>query len=201
MQRPSSATQVRAGRKSRLSIAPEPFEPLREIKPQQLNKEAAAAFHNIDLNPPPVRVPTPRVEEEEEDDENKGPPLPPQVPPGARGLANELKIPLCDMMEAVRLFRQHADFPDGNDNLDTATLKMETFNDVLCEMCNVAQIKDLCPEFVEGARKAADRDGGGTIDVREFSVWYNAYSFSVSGAAANLAMSPSSTPSSKTWRS
>lgn len=173
LQRPSSAAQGRAARRT----SAQHFQPLREIKPQQVHREAAAAFHNIDLNPPPVRVLTPRVEDNE-NDENVGPPPPPPVPPGARGLANELKIPLCDMMEAVRLFRQHADFPDGDDNLDTATLRMDRFNDVLCEMCNVENLNDLSPEFVEGARKSADRDRGGSVDVREFSVWYNAYSFS-----------------------
>eukprot|EP00930_Biecheleria_cincta_P018186 TRINITY_DN14252_c0_g1_i1.p1 TRINITY_DN14252_c0_g1~~TRINITY_DN14252_c0_g1_i1.p1 ORF type:complete len:565 (-),score=118.44 TRINITY_DN14252_c0_g1_i1:112-1806(-) len=172
VQRPSSAAQGRTARRS----SAQPFEPLREIKPQQMGREAAAAFHNIDLNPPPARIPTPRVEEDE--DEKPGPPPPPPVPPGARGLANELKIPLCDMMEAVRLFRQHAEFPDGDDNLDTAILRMDRFDDVLCTMCNVASLEQLSSEFVEGARKTADRDGGGSIDVREFSVWYNAYSFS-----------------------
>jgi len=172
--RPSSAAHGRAARRSSTQL----FQPLREIKPQEVSREAAAAFHNIDLKPPPARVLTPRVEDDDEKDENLGPPPPPPVPPGARGLANELKIPLCDMMEAVRLFRQHAVFPDGDDNLDTATLGMDKFNDVLCTMCNVDDLKELSPEFVDGARKSADRDRGGSVDVREFSVWYNAYSFS-----------------------
>lgn len=156
------------------------FTKMKDIKERNVTKEEAAAFWNIDLHPPPPPPvqKAPVVVEDDEEDNSWKPPPPPPMPPGVRSLSNDLKIPLCDMEAAVRIFNQYAKFPDGDEqNVYDAILDMSKFQEVLCSMCNVRDIGDLPREFVEEARRTADRDRGGDIDVKEFAVWYYAYSF------------------------
>lgn len=156
------------------------FERWKDIKHREVSKEEAAAFWNIDLRPPPPPPVQKAPVEEEDADAAWKPPAPPPMPPGVRQLSNDLRIPLCDMEAAVRIFSQYADFHDDDEeqNVYDATLHMSRFEEVLCSMCNVSRIEELPPEFVEEARRTADRDRGGDIDVKEFAVWYYAYSFS-----------------------
>eukprot|EP00930_Biecheleria_cincta_P067901 TRINITY_DN5486_c0_g2_i1.p1 TRINITY_DN5486_c0_g2~~TRINITY_DN5486_c0_g2_i1.p1 ORF type:complete len:561 (-),score=81.64 TRINITY_DN5486_c0_g2_i1:58-1740(-) len=154
------------------------FERWKDIKQREVTKEEAAAFWNIDLNPPPP-PPVQKAPVDDDEDVSWKTPPPPPMPPGVRQLSNDLKIPLCDMDAAVRLFSKYADFPDDSEqNLYDASLHISKFQEVLCSMCNVSDIEELPPEFVEEARRTADRDRSGDIDVKEFAIWYYAYSFS-----------------------
>eukprot|EP00930_Biecheleria_cincta_P067900 TRINITY_DN5486_c0_g1_i1.p1 TRINITY_DN5486_c0_g1~~TRINITY_DN5486_c0_g1_i1.p1 ORF type:complete len:525 (-),score=81.57 TRINITY_DN5486_c0_g1_i1:152-1726(-) len=155
------------------------FEKLKDIKEREVTKEEAAAFWNIDLNPPPPPPPVQKAPVDVYEDLFGKLPPPPPMPPGVRQLSNDLKIPLCDVEAAVRIFSQYADFPDDEEqSMYEGSLHISRFQDILCSMCNVSVIEELPPEFVEEARRTADRNRGGDIDVKEFAVWYYAYSFS-----------------------
>eukprot|EP00930_Biecheleria_cincta_P096209 TRINITY_DN88089_c0_g1_i1.p1 TRINITY_DN88089_c0_g1~~TRINITY_DN88089_c0_g1_i1.p1 ORF type:complete len:181 (-),score=43.30 TRINITY_DN88089_c0_g1_i1:16-558(-) len=54
----------------------------------------------------------------------------------------------------------------------------EKFKDVICEVSNVSSVEELCPDFVEATMNLADMDKSRHVDVKEFTVWYNAISFS-----------------------
>mmetsp|Transcript_20176 Transcript_20176/g.35885 ORF Transcript_20176/g.35885 Transcript_20176/m.35885 type:complete len:502 (-) Transcript_20176:34-1539(-) len=98
-----------------------------------------------------------------------------------RALANEMKLPMNDLKEACQIFREFAEMAGGEDDDDDLfqlVLNMSNFGTMLCRLCDVEDVSALSPEFVKRCSSAADRDGGGSIDVREFAAWYSAYSFS-----------------------
>mmetsp|Transcript_21019 Transcript_21019/g.47433 ORF Transcript_21019/g.47433 Transcript_21019/m.47433 type:complete len:185 (-) Transcript_21019:158-712(-) len=55
---------------------------------------------------------------------------------------------------------------------------MVNFPKLLCELTRVENLSDLTPHFVETATRTANRTGSDTIDVRDFFIWYSAFSFS-----------------------
>jgi len=92
-------------------------------------------------------------------------------------LAREMSLPTHDLRDACQFFREFADASD-DDDLFAMVLSMSRFKEVLCKMCGVEDVDELSKDFVALASSAADRDGGGSIDVREFAAWYSSMSFS-----------------------
>ncbi|CAJ1358152.1 unnamed protein product [Effrenium voratum] len=55
---------------------------------------------------------------------------------------------------------------------------MPAFSKLLCEITRVDSLDQLSPIFVETALRSANRTNLDAIDVREFFIWYSAFSFS-----------------------
>jgi len=91
-------------------------------------------------------------------------------------LAKRLHMPVDTLQAACKIFEKHADV-DAGMPLMSAELSTDNFMGVLGDLCTCGTIESLSPEYIEQAFATADRDGGGTIDLEEFAVWYSSHSF------------------------
>ncbi|CAK9012414.1 Calcium-binding protein 5 (CaBP5) [Durusdinium trenchii] len=91
-------------------------------------------------------------------------------------LAHELRIPAELARQATELFGRYSD-GEGPD-LFQRRLRMINFPALLCEVTHVSSLSELSPHFVETATRSLNRLNADAIDVREFFIWYSAFSFS-----------------------
>jgi len=96
--------------------------------------------------------------------------------PQIHQLAHELRVPLDLVQSATEIFKRYSD-GEGAD-LFQRKLRMSNFTKLLCELTRVESLADLSPHFVETATRTVNRTGSDAIDVRDFFIWYSAFSFS-----------------------
>eukprot|EP00439_Symbiodinium_sp_Y106_P060385 s105_g8.t3 len=126
--------------------------------------------------------------------------------PQIHQLAHELRVPLDLVQSATEIFKRYSD-GEGAD-LFQRKLRMSNFTKLLCANClhremhwsdaasnqmqslsfapmpsteeltRVESLADLSPHFVETATRTVNRTGSDAIDVRDFFIWYSAFSFS-----------------------
>lgn len=96
--------------------------------------------------------------------------------PQIHQLAHELRVPLDLVQSATEIFKRYSD-GEGAD-LFQRKLRMSNFTKLLCELTRVDSLADLSPHFVETATRTVNRSGSDAIDVRDFFIWYSAFSFS-----------------------
>lgn len=91
-------------------------------------------------------------------------------------LAHELRIPAELAAQAAELFGRYSD----GEGSDLFQRRLRTINvpALLCEVTHVNNLSDLSPHFVETATRSLNRLNAESIDVREFFIWYSAFSFS-----------------------
>jgi len=166
--------QLSSPSKSR-SARPTP-EPLPYLGPQMVSKEAAAAFWGTSSPPADQRARSRERPQQRAERSGKAETTTAVRAAKPVGLS-QLLLPMDMLKDACDVFRRHADFGDGED-ISVAKLDMSHFEALLCGMCNVKRVSDLPEKFVNSAFSSADRDGGGSIDLREFASWYSAFSFS-----------------------
>eukprot|EP00440_Ansanella_granifera_P052933 gb/GFBE01057390.1/.p1 GENE.gb/GFBE01057390.1/~~gb/GFBE01057390.1/.p1 ORF type:complete len:506 (+),score=102.19 gb/GFBE01057390.1/:1-1518(+) len=141
-------------------------------EPQDVSREAACVFWNQPIH----------YDEVPRQDTETGSLQEAKVSPQAliqgrlRKLAGELGFRFNDLKEAVSVFQKHCKAAD--EGLFDVRLSMQNFQEVLLDMCKVTSLQQLPDAFVKAAFKAADRDQGGDIDIKEFAIWFSAFSFS-----------------------
>lgn len=91
-------------------------------------------------------------------------------------LAHELRIPAELAAQAAEIFGRYSE-GEGSD-LFQRRLRMSNVSALLCEVTHVSGLSDLNPHFVETAMRSLNRLNAESIDVREFFIWYSAFSFS-----------------------
>jgi len=107
-----------------------------------------------------------------------------EAPPRSRAkefteqrLAQTLQLPLEVVKQAAHCFRQHAECEPPK-RPDLWRLKQSDFEKVLCDLCSVADTKELSQLFVSKAFRLADMTKSGDLDLQEFVTWYATFSFS-----------------------
>lgn len=107
-----------------------------------------------------------------------------EAPPRSRAkefteqrLAQTLQLPLEVVKQAAHCFRQHAECEPPR-RPDLWRLKQSAFEKVLCDLCSVADTKELSQLFVSKAFRLADMTKSGDLDLQEFVTWYATFSFS-----------------------
>jgi len=98
---------------------------------------------------------------------------------GLAGMAHQWSLPLATLQASSVLFKEYAKLPNmeyNEDTLNDGFLDQDALNRLVCKTAGAASVDDLSAE-VKKAMFAADTDGNGVLDFREFSFWYHERTF------------------------